>query len=303
MINGILLAFIYLNDRIITLWLKRRLIMKVLITGANGNIGNYLSKYLSSSHEVLPYEKNRLDITNKAQCIEIISSMKPDVVIHCAALSNIDLCERDETSAYTINTIGSLNVAYCCSTLNIPIVYLSCSNVYDGNKTSAYYETDLCSPVNVYGKTKLAGEKLIGTICSKYFIIRTSWIFGGNNCFVRNIMENKDIPIFMSSMDIASPTYIEDLSSTIEAMLHSDMYGIYNCVNSGAVKKSLWVKTILNYLNVQKSVIEIPENFISNRAARPKCTILNTSLLKNCFNIELPPWESALSEYLNKITS
>jgi dTDP-4-dehydrorhamnose reductase len=107
----------------------------------------------------------------------------------------------------------------------------------------------------------------------------------------------------MSSVDIASPTYIEDLSSTIEVMLHSNMYGIYNCVNSGAVKKSLWVKTILDYLNVNKEVIEIPEKFISNKALRPKCTILNTSVLKNCFNIELPPWETSLLEYLNKITS
>jgi dTDP-4-dehydrorhamnose reductase len=277
--------------------------MKVLITGADGSIGEYLSKYLSSSHEVFSFRKNKLDITNKVQCIEIINSIKPDIIIHCAALSNIDLCERDEPSAYTINTIGSLNIAYCCNLLNIPIVYLSCSNVYDGNRTNAYYETDLCSPVNIYGKTKLAGENLIRTICSKYFIIRTSWVFGGKNCFVKNIIENKDIPIFMSSVDIASPTYIEDLSSTIEVMLHSNMYGIYNCVNSGAVKKSIWVKTILDYLNVNKEVIEIPEKFISNKALRPKCTILNTSVLKNCFNIELPPWETSLLEYLNKITS
>jgi dTDP-4-dehydrorhamnose reductase len=274
--------------------------MKVLITGADGSVGDYLSKYLSSSHEVFPFGKNNLDITNKVQCIEVINSMDPDIIIHCAALSNIDLCERDEPTAYTINTIGSLNIAYCCNLLNIPIVYLSCSDVYDGNRTNAYYETDLCSPVNIYGKTKLAGENLIRTICSKYFIIRTSWVFGGKNCFVKNIIENKDIPIIMSSVDIASPTYIEDLSSTIEVMLHSNMYGIYNCVNSGAVKKSLWVKTILDNLNVQKDVIEIPENFISNRALRPKCTIMNTSLLKNCFNIVLPPWEAALLKYLDK---
>jgi dTDP-4-dehydrorhamnose reductase len=277
--------------------------MKVLITGADGSVGDYLSKYLSSSHAVFPFRKNKLDITNKVQCIEVINNIKPDIVIHCAALSNIDLCERDENSAYTINTIGSLNVAYCCNILDIPIVYISSSNVYDGNRTSAYYETDLCSPVNVYGKTKLAGENLVRTICSKYFIIRTSWIFGGKNCFVKNIIENKDIPIFMSSVDIASPTYIEDLSSTIEVMLHSNMYGIYNCVNYGAVKKSLWVKNILDYLNVKKDVIEIPEKFISNKALRPKCTIMNTSLLKNCFSLELPPWEASLAEYLNKITS
>lgn len=274
--------------------------MKILITGSDGNIGDYLFKYLSPRHEVYPFRKNVLDITNKAKCIDIISNKRPDIVIHCAALTNIDLCERDETSAYSINTLGSLNIAYSCSMLNIPIVYLSSNNVYDGNKTSYYYETDLCSPINVYGKTKLAGEKLIRTICSKFFIIRTSWVFGGKNCFVKNIIENKDIPIFMSSVDVASPTYIEDLCSVIESMIKSDMYGIYNCVNSGGVKKSIWVKAILDHLKVNNEVIEIPENFISNRALRPKSTLMNTYLLKNCFNIEMRSWESALLEYLNK---
>ncbi|ERI90126.1 putative dTDP-4-dehydrorhamnose reductase [Clostridiales bacterium oral taxon 876 str. F0540] len=274
--------------------------MKILITGTDGNVGHYLSKHFSDNHEIFGAKKNSLDITNRVQCTDIIKKLKPDVVIHSAALSNIDLCERDETSAYTVNTIGSLNVAYACSIANIPIIYISCNNVYDGSKTSPYYETDECIPINIYGKTKLAGEKLIRTICSKYFIIRTSWVYGGRNCFVQNIIENKDIPIFMSSSDIATPTYIKDLSLVIEKMIDSDVYGTYNVVNSGAVKKSLWVKTILDYIGIKKDVIEIPDNFISNKALRPKCTILNTSLMSNCFDIELPPWEVSLKEYLCK---
>jgi len=274
--------------------------MKILITGTDGNVGHYLSKYFSSSNEVFALKKNTLDITNRVQCTEIIKKLNPDVVIHSAALSNIDLCERDETSAYTINTIGSLNVAYACSIASIPIIYISCNNVYNGSKTSPYYETDECIPVNVYGKTKLAGEKLIKTICSKYFIVRTSWIYGGKNCFVQNIIDNKDIPIFMSSSHIATPTFLGDLSKVIEKMLLSDVYGTYNVVNSGAVKKSLWVKTILDYIGIKTDVIEIPDNFISNKALRPKCTILNTSLIRNCFDIELPSWEISLKEYLCK---
>lgn len=272
--------------------------MNILITGAEGNIGSYLCEDLNRNHNIYSFNKKNLDITNKTQCTEIISNLKPDIVIHAAALSNIDLCERDETSAYTINTIGCLNVAYPCSLLDIPILYISCSNVYDGNKTSPYYETDLCTPINIYGKTKLAGEKLIRTICSKYFILRTSWVFGTKDCFVKNIVENKDVPIFMCSSEISSPTYIKDLCNLIERILSSDMYGIYNCTNAGAVKKSLWVKTILDFINIKKDVIEIPENFVSNRALRPKCTILNTSLVKNCFEIEMPSWENALKNYL-----
>jgi len=272
--------------------------MNILITGADGNIGSYLFKSLCRSHNVFALNKNDLDVTNKNKCTEKINKIKPDIVLHTAALSNVDLCERDETSAYSINTIGSLNVAYPCSLLDIPIIYFSSSNVYDGNKLSPYYETDLCSPVNVYGKTKLAGEKLIRTICSKYFIIRTSWIYGTKDCFVKNIIENKEVPLFMCSGEISSPTYIEDLAKVIEKIIKSDMYGIYNCTNLGAIKKSIWVNTILDYINIKKDVIEIPENFISNRAPRPKCTILNMSLLKNCFEIEMPSWETSLKNYL-----
>lgn len=272
--------------------------MKILITGSEGNLGSYLFKSLCNNHTVFALNKNDLDITNKIKCTEKIYELNPDIVLHTAALSNIDLCERDETSAYGINTIGSLNVAYPCSLLDIPIIYFSCSSVYDGSKTSPYYETDLCSPVNVYGKTKLAGEKLIRTICTKYFIIRTSWIYGTKDCFVKNIVNNKDVPLFMCSSEISSPTYIEDLIMVIRKILYSDMYGIYNCTNYGAIKKSLWVKTILDYINIKKDVIELPDNFIANKAQRPKCTMLNMSLLKNCFEIEMPNWEISLKNYL-----
>jgi hypothetical protein len=129
-----------------------------------------------------------------------------------------------------------------------------------------------------------------------------SFIISSNNRIpmIKKVIENKDKPIFMSSSDIASPTYIEDLCSAIETMMNSNIYGIYNCVNSGPVKKSLWVKTILDHVKIKKEVLEIPESYVSNRAQRPKCTIMNTSLIKNCFDIELRSWEAALSQYLNK---
>jgi dTDP-4-dehydrorhamnose reductase len=274
--------------------------MKILVTGAEGNIGNYLHKHLSLNHEVYPLKKSDLDITNKVQSMEVLKEINPNILIHSAGLCNIDLCERDERSAYSINTIGSLNMAYACNLLNIPIAYISCSHVYDGSKTSPYYETDECTPINVYGKTKLAGEKLIRTISTKYFILRTSWIYGSKNCFVDSVVNNKDIPLFMSSSEISTPTYIKDFCMALEKIIHSDLYGIYNITNSGAAKKSLWIKTILDYINVKKDVIEIPGNYISNRALRPKCTILNNDLIKNCFDIELPSWETSLKEYLSK---
>lgn len=273
--------------------------MKILITGANGSLGEYFTKFLSLKHKVFPLPKNLLDITNKIQCKNIIKDVKPDIVINTAALSNIDRCERDESAAYTINTIGSLNIACACNLMDIPIVQISCSSVYEGAKNNAYTEADDCSPINIYGKTKLSGERLIRTLCNKYFIIRTSWIFGGKNCFVKSVIKNKNIPIFMCSDEISCPTYIEDLCKVLEKIIESHNFGVYNCVNLGYTKKSSWVKTIFNNLSIEKDIIEIPSNIKLSEALRPKCTILDTSLLKKVFNVELPSWEESLYKYMN----
>ena len=275
--------------------------MKILLTGSNGNIGSYLQIYLNENHVVYPMERNQIDITNKALTMEVIETIKPDLVIHTAALTNMDLCERDETSAYTINTLGSLNVAYPCSLLDIPIVYLSTGYVFDGTKKRPYYETDQCNPINIYGKTKLAGEKLIRTVCKKYFIIRTSWVFGGSNCFVKKVIENKATPLFLCSNEISNLTYIKDLCYAIEKIISTDQYGIYNCVNSEAVSKAIWIRSIFNQFNIKNEITEIPENFVCNRALRANYTALDTILLNNCFNIILPSWRESLNKYISSL--
>lgn len=277
--------------------------MKILLTGSNGNIGSYLKIHLSENHVVYPIDKNQIDITDKALTMDVIKSIKPDLIIHAAALTNVDYCELNETAAYTVNTLGSLNVAYPCSLLDIPIVYLSTGYVFDGNKKRPYYETDQCNPINIYGKTKLAGENLIRTVSRKYFIIRTSQVFGGSNCFVKKVIENKNAPVFLCSNEISNLTYIKDLCYVIEKIIETNQYGVYNCVNSEAVSKALWVKSIFNTLNIEKEITEIPASFVCNKALRADYTALDTLLLKNCFNIVLPSWKIRLDEYINSINS
>lgn len=274
--------------------------MNILLTDIENNLGKYLNTYLAINHTVFGFTKDTLYLPDKSKTLEIISSIKPDIVIHTSSLEDIDYCEDNETLSYTYNTIGSLNAAYPCSLLDIPIIYMSTSYVYEGIKNFPYYETDECNPINVYGKTKLAGEKLIRTLCKKFFIIRTSWIFGGNDCFVKNVMLNKSAKVFMCSNEIGNPTYIKDLCYAVEKIMHSDLYGIYNCANSGAVSKTDWVKFIFDFKNINNNVISLPEAILYKKAPRPVNTSLNTSLLKNCFDLELPDWKIPLKEYLLK---
>lgn len=274
--------------------------MKILITGAESSLAKYIKNRFENTKdiEIDSFSRDELDISDKNSTYKIITKSNPDLLIHLDSMSNIDICQGDESLAYTINTIGSLNAAYPCSILDIPIIYLSTSYVYNGDKDSPYFETDKCYPVNIYGKTKLAGEKLIRTLCKKYFIIRAGWIFGEENCFVQKVLNNSNVSMFVCSTEMGNPTYVEDLCRVIEKMLHSDLYGIYNCGNPSNTTKSAWVKKIFNYAGIERSILEIPENFLRNTATRPKNSSLNISLLKNCFDLELPSWENRLSEYI-----
>lgn len=273
--------------------------MKILITDIENNIGTYLYKNLSNNHIVLGFTKDELYLPDKNSALETIINTKPDILIHTSSVENLELCEENESIAYTYNTIGSLNAAYPCSLLDIPIIYISTSYVYDGEKSTPYYETDDCSPINVYGKTKLASEKLIRTLCKKFFILRTSWIYGGEDCFVKNVLNNKLAEVIMCTQEIGNPTHIKDLAITIEKLLHSDLYGIYNCSSISSVSKQDWVSFIFEELNIERTIIPISDSMLKEGAPRPKNGSLNTSLLKNCFDITIPNWSSTLKEYLN----
>ena len=272
--------------------------MKLLITGLENSLGKYISGYFKNNNEIFEFNKETLNSSDKNLCFNIITSIKPDIVIHCETMNNMEACEKDESSAYNVNTIGTLNMAYPCSILNIPIIYLSTSYVYSGEKDSPYFETDDCKPVNIYGKTKLSGERLIRTLCKKYFIIRCGWIFGCENCFVKKIMKNINVPILLCSTEIGNPTYVEDLCLLIQDMLTSNLYGIYNCGNDNAVNKTVFVKTILSLCKVKKNILELPRSINLNTAPRPKNCSLNMSLIKNCFNVDFFSWEDRLSEYI-----
>ncbi len=275
--------------------------MNILITGAKGNLGKYLSTYFSLDNNVSAFGKDLLDITDKNMCLNIISTIKPDIVINCAGLTNMDSCELNEKDSYSINTLGSLNLAFCCNHFDIPLLYLSTNYVYGNYKNTPYEEKNECNPINVYGKTKLAGENLIRTLCNKYFIIRTSWVFGGENCILKKIINNPTIPIIFCSDEFTNATYIEDLAYAIKTMLKSHDYGIYNCVNKDSSSKYNMVKTALDLLDIHKDLIKLPTNYINNSAPRANYSVMDTNLFRNTFNIEMPSWKQSLEQYLCKI--
>lgn len=275
--------------------------MKILILGAKGNIGGFLAKYLKPYHEIISVSKDTLDITSKSKVFSLISNKSPNVVIDSAGISNIDYCQSNEQVSYSVNTIGTMNIALACSKLDIPIIYISSAQVYGSENIYSHSEIDECNPINIFGKSKLAGENLIRTLCKKYFILRTSWCFGGERCFVKNILEKKNTPIFMIADMVVNPTYVVDLSNAILSMLDSTTYGVYNCVNKGETSKSSLVKYIFDYLGYNKKILPLPQATLETLAPRPKSCALTTDLMEDSFNLEIPSWEYSIGVYLDSI--
>lgn len=272
--------------------------MNILVTGANGNIGKYMVKYFSKGHNVIGLNKRDMDVCNTESLLKTIENQKPDIVIHTAGVTDIDLCERDETTAYKVNTLGTLNISKACDFLNIPLVYLSTSYVFNGKKSSPYLEEDYCDPINTFGKTKLAAEKLIRTICKKHYIIRTSWIFGGYNCYIKKVVKDDPL-IILSTNEIISPTYIEDLCGSVEFIMKKKTYGIFNCVNSNYSSKIDVLSFVIETSRLNKKVVEIPKEYLSSLTPRPGFSALSTNLIENQFNLNLPSWQERLYDYIS----
>lgn len=274
--------------------------MNILITGAKGNVGTYLCKALSKSHTVYGLDKTELNIIDKIATEKTLNLLNPDVVIHTAAITNKYICEYNEGLAYDINTIGTLNIANCCNTLNIPLVYLSSTDVYGDTYSSPCSEIDQCAPINAYSKSKLGGEELIQTICEKYFIIRSSTIFGGNDCFVKKLINGKHTEIYLFSNPTISITYIEDLTYVLLKFLATDKYGVYNYTNEGCLSKAMLIDSIIKYSNLNIPLTMKSDKLLSNLIREPKYSGVNNTRIKNSLGISIPSWDVRLKEYIDK---
>jgi len=261
--------------------------MLALVTGANGMLGQDLCPVLEDEgFDVIQTDINNLDITDKSHVRSFINSAKPDIVFHCAAYTNVDKAEEDFDSAKKINAVGTENVAGACQETNSIMFYISTDYVFDGNKTSPYFPNDATNPLNNYGLTKLMGENAVMKTCSKYYIVRTSWLYGihGNN-FVEKMLElNSDTPLKVVSDQVGSPTWTVDLSAEIVKLLGKP-YGIYHICGGGQTSRYEWAKEI--GINVQPCL----SNEFKQKAKRPRYSVMDNN--NTCRH-----WKDALKEYL-----
>ena len=254
-------------------------ITTVLVTGAEGQLGSDLVLLLVlSGYKVFGMGKSELDITNEEEVNKVVSFLKPEIIIHCAAYTQVDNAESDSDTVFLINGIGTRNIAIAAESNRSKLIYISTDYVFDGCSTTAYHEFSPVSPINIYGTSKLAGEMMVRDFHSKFFIVRTSWVFGVNgNNFVKTMLqlskEREQLKVVHDQ--IGCPTYTVDLSKCIIQLMETNKYGIYHVSNSGSCSWFDFAKEIFKQTNISIKLEPCTTDEFPRPAKRPKYSILD----------------------------
>lgn len=269
---------------------------KILVTGSNGMLGQDLVPILEDEgYDVIETTRNTLDITDFKKVEETLKNYKPDYVIHCAAYTNVDGAEAEQELAAKINASGTENLAKICAKYDITLVYISTDYVFDGKKQEPYLPYDKTNPLNTYGKTKLEGEKAVQKYCKKYYITRTSWLYGhhGKN-FVETMISLADKPELKVVDDqIGCPTWTVEFSNGIAKLLEEKPeYGIYHICGSGETSWYGFAKEIFKLIGKNVNIKPCKTEEFPRPATRPMhSTLENNGICRN--------WKAALKDYIN----
>lgn len=278
--------------------------MKVFVTGSSGQLGHDVCRELA--RRGIPHcgtSSRELNITDKAAVRRAICAYQADAVIHCAAHTNVDQAEEFPKQCWAANVCGTQNVAEVCREISSKLLYISTDYVFSGEGTRFYETDDPACPINVYGKSKLAGEFAVRELPDRWFIVRTSWAFGVNGSnFVKGILRlsrnSGELQVVCDQM--GSPTYTVDLASLLCTMVETDRYGIYHATNEGVCSRAEFAREIIRQAGYPAQVIETTSESYGGKVRRPLNSRMNTASLELAGFSKLPPWQSALTRYMKE---
>ncbi len=274
--------------------------MKLFLTGAEGMLGHALQRVFSDV-EMIGLSYNKLDVTVLNDTMDTIKRIQPDFVIHAAAFTNVDQCEEIPEKAFQVNGIGTRNVAMACYEVGCPVMYISSDYVFDGEKNNPYQEWDSTNPINAYGQSKLMGEEYISTLTNKFFIVRTSWLYGEHgHHFVRTItrllLEKESIDVVNDQ--IGCPTYTFDLAKKIRDIMAKG-YGIYHVTNTGSCSWFDFARAIASRDKRGEQIVPVSSERYKRPAKRPAYSVLANTMLRLEGLEEMRHWNEALDAYLS----
>lgn len=276
--------------------------MRVVVTGAAGLLGRAVElEYAGRQAAVTALGRTELDVTNIEQVRGIIGAVKPEIVVNCAGYTNVDGAEVEARRAFLVNGLGPRNLAIACRENGAALVHVSTDYIFDGDKEDPYTVWDTPRPLNVYGKSKLWGEKALRIICDSYYLVRTSWLFGpGGNNFVTTMLrlgrrEGKNKVV---NDQKGSPTYTKDLARAIADLTESGCYGVYHVTNQGSTSWYDFAREIYKKCGFLVNLTPCTTQDFDRPARRPRYSVLDPFPLRETTGYLLPPWEDALTRYL-----
>ncbi|MCZ2114371.1 MAG: dTDP-4-dehydrorhamnose reductase [Anaerolineae bacterium] len=272
--------------------------MRILITGAKGQLGMALQSTLTE-HHLIPTDLPEFDIVERRNVFALFEEARPELVIHCAAYTNVDGCARDPELAHRVNTLGTQNIALACQKADAPMVHISTNEVFSGDDPAGYEEWMTLSPRNPYGRSKAAAEVAVQTLLNRYYIVRTAWLYsaGGRN-FIHAILRaaREKGAIRVVTDEVGNPTNAADLAEAIGRLIATEHYGIYHFVNSGACSRWAFANEILRLAGMEH-VINTPilgSEFTRLSWPPPFCALHNRN--GAAIGIALRSWQEALAD-------
>ena len=278
---------------------------KVYITGARGMLGQEVAQVFSGEYEIFPPDLEEVDITDAEKIINDIYKYKPDLVVHLAAMTDVDGCEKEPDTAYRVNSLGTRNVALACQRCNCELAYISTGSVYRGDKCEPYTEFDTPDPRGVYAISKYQGELYVRELLNRFYIIYTCWLFGGgknDKKFVAKIIELAKTRNELRVVNdrFGSPTYTVDLAKGIKEIVATGLYGKYHCVNEGKASRFDVAKEIVRIAGIDNcKLVPVSSAEFPLPAPRPINESMQNYQMKLLGLKPMRRWQDALEEYIS----
>jgi dTDP-4-dehydrorhamnose reductase len=278
--------------------------MKIIITGCNGQLGRALNiEYASRTDaELVNTDVGELDITDIDAVLKFARDVRPDVIINCAAHTNVDACETQEELAYKINAIGPRNLAVASSDVGARLMHISTDYVFDGHGTKPYREFDKTGPMSVYGASKLAGEDMVKQFADRWYIVRTAWLYGDGKNFARTMLrlaQDRD-EITVVNDQVGSPTSATELAKCIVSLVDTENYGLFHGTCEGDCSWADFATEVLRLAGSKTHIKPITSEEYGAPANRPHYSILENYMLKLTGGYMFADWHDAIRVYMEE---
>jgi dTDP-4-dehydrorhamnose reductase len=282
--------------------------MKVVVIGANGQLGmDVVAEFQVAGEETAELTHADIDISSLESTRKALRTIQPTVIVNTAAMHDVEHCEKDPLRAYDVNALGPRNLAIVARELDAKLAHISTDYVFDGSKNSPYVENDPAAPLNVYGNTKLAGEAFIRGTARKFFIVRTSALYGENPCRAKSRKNFVDLMLRLASEgnevrvvddELVSPTSTLELAKQVAELSRTDHYGLYHATAEGCCSWYEFARTIFEITNTKVNLkLAGPNEFLA-KVPRPKYSVLENQELKKLGLNSFAPWQEGLQAYL-----